>query len=170
WADRLGFLTWGEMPNFHEDSGEARRRLKAEWTDAVLRDRDHPCVVAWVPMNESFGLTPADASFLDELHRLTKMLDPSRLVVSNDGWEHATTDLCTLHDYSTADVLQRRYRTIEPTLEPAARPRPPYLSGYSFHGEPVVVNEFGGVALAGGGGFGWSEARDADALLRTYTE
>ena len=169
WADRLGFLVWGEMPSFHEDSPEARRRLVAEWTEVVRRDRDHPSIVAWVPANESFGLGPDAAPFLDELYHLTKTLDATRPVVSNDGWEHAKTDLCTLHDYDSPAELAERYRTLDSTLDTRARPRPAYLPGYSYQGEPVIVSEFGGVALAGGGGFGWSEARNPEDLLQTYS-
>lgn len=169
WADTLGFLVWAEMANFHEHSPEAERRLITEWREAMLRDRDHPSIVVWVPMNESFGLganPPAD--FLDRLYALTHELDGTRPVISNDGWQHATSDLCTLHDYGSAGELARRYRTLESALAPDARPRPAYLSGYGFRGEPVLVSEFGGVALAGSGGFGWSEAVGSDALLETY--
>jgi hypothetical protein len=31
-----------------------------------------------------------------------------------------------------------------------------------------MVSEFGGIALAGTGGFGWSEAKDPADLLKTY--
>ena len=168
WADRLGFLVWSEMPSFHEDSPEARRRLTAEWTEIVVRDREHPSIVAWVPANESFGLRPDAGPFLDELYHLTKTLDATRPVVSNDGWEHATTDLCTLHDYGSPAELATRYRTLQSALDPRARPKPAYLPGYSYHGEPVIVSEFGGVALAGSEGFGWSEASDPGSLLQTY--
>jgi len=170
WADRLGFLVWGEMPSFHEDSPAARRRLVAEWTDVVRRDRDHPSIVAWVPANESFGLGPDAAPFLDELYHLTKTLDATRPVVSNDGWEHATTDLCTLHDYGSPAELAKRYRNLDLTLDPRARLRPAYRPGYTHCGEPVIVSEFGGVALVGSGGFGWSEVSDPGTLLETYRE
>ena len=105
WADHLGFLVWGEMadPNQHSSLGE--RRLAGEWREAVERDRDHPCVVAWVPVNEGWSLPPADAeaaAMLQRLYRLTHDLDGTRPVVSNDGWEHARTDLCTFHEYGAA--------------------------------------------------------------------
>jgi beta-galactosidase/beta-glucuronidase len=172
WTDTLGFLVSGEMPNFHEHSAAAESRLASEWTEAVLRDRDHPSIVAWAPLNESFGFAGAEpgaqAQFQNRLYRLTHELDGTRPVVSNDGWQHALTDLCTLHDYAGADDFRSRYRSLASTLDPKARPEPPYLPGFSYRGEPVIVSEFGGVALAGSTGFGWSEAADLEALLNTY--
>lgn len=170
WADALGFLVWAEMPSFREDSPEAERRLRSEWVEAVKCQRDHPCVVVWVPMNESDGLGPHPAPYLDELHRLTRDLDPTRPVVSNDGWEHATTDLCTLHDYDAAPALARRYRDLESTLDPTGRARPPYLPGYSYRGEPVILSEVGGVALKGSGGWHYTEADGPTGLLQAYRE
>ena len=171
WADTLGFLVWGEMANFHVDSPDAERRLINEWQQAVVRDRDHPSVVAWVPMNESFGLGPEPpVELLNRLYALTHELDPTRPAMSNDGWDHTTSDLCTLHDYGSAEDLARRYRNLGTALADGARPHPAYLPGYAHHGEPIVVSEFGGVALSGSGGFGWSEASGGEALLMTYRE
>ncbi|MHB8588782.1 MAG: glycoside hydrolase family 2 protein [Candidatus Dormibacteraceae bacterium] len=170
WADRLGFLAWGEMPSVRQHSVPAERRFIEEWTAAVRRDRDHPCIVAWAPVNESDGLSSQPAAFLEEVYRLTHELDPTRPVVSNDGWEHAITDLCTLHDYAAADVLRLRYRTAESTLDPSARVRPPYLPGYAYRGEPILVSELGGVALAGAGGTSYSEADGPVGLLHSYRE
>ena len=171
WADTLGFLVWGEMPGFHERSSDAERRLTSEWREAVMRDRDRPSIVAWVPMNESFGLgSDPPAELLNGLYEMTRELDPTRPVMSNDGWDHTRSDLCTLHDYGSAAELGRRYSTVESALAPDARPRPPYLPGYGYRGEPLVISEFGGVALAGAGGFGWSEAAGPGGLLSTYRD
>ena len=174
WADRLGFLVWGEMPGFHLHSRAAEQRLEAEWAEAVARDRGHPCIVTWAPMNESFGLegmeVEAEAHLLERLYRLTKELDGTRPVVSNDGWEHTETDLCTLHDYNPPHVLRRRYRTLKTALDPAAHPRPLYLGERQYAGEPLMVTEFGGVALSGSSGFGWLEATGPEGLLATYRE
>ncbi len=128
---------------------------------------------AWVPVNESWGVRPmldggAQARQLVALYRLTHELDGTRPVVSNDGWEHALSDLCTLHDYSPADALARRYRTLEAALDPGARPRPPYLPGFGYRGEPVVVSEFGGLALSGSGGWGYGSVDGPQELLRSY--
>ncbi|HSS92763.1 MAG TPA: glycoside hydrolase family 2 TIM barrel-domain containing protein [Candidatus Dormibacteraeota bacterium] len=174
WADMLGFLVWGEMPDLHEASAPATARFEEEWRDRVARDRNHPSVVAWVPVNETMGLKkmdPADlAEHLTHLYRLTRELDGMRIVMSNDGWQHTTSDLCTLHDYADAQVLLVRYRNLEQALAAGAREQPPYLPGYEYRGEPVILSEFGGVALTSADGFGYTRAGGGEQLLSTYRE
>ena len=174
WADALGFLVWGEMANAYTYSHDYVRRITAEWQEAVRRDRSHPCIVAWVPMNESWGVPElaTSAEQIDHLlamYHLTRSLDPSRPVVSNDGWEHARTDLCTIHDYGDPEDLARRYRTPESSV--AARPanRPVYVSGHGYRGEPILITEFGGIAFAGEeAGWGYTTADDAQEFLERY--
>ena len=172
WADRLGFLVWDEMPSFQAYSPRAEERLAAEWADVVRRDRDHPSVVAWVPANESFGLQEIEASvrsrFLVRLYQLTRELDVTRPVVSNDGWEHSLTDLCTLHDYSRPAEVARRYRSLEGALDRTVSGHAPYNPGFEFRGEPLLVTEFGGLQLAGSGGWGYGQVAGGGQLLRAY--
>lgn len=172
WADRSGFLAWSEMPSFHEHSEDAERRLSAEWTEVVLRDRDHPSVVAWVVANESFGLDHIDpevrSRFLERLYRLTRELDHTRPVVSNDGWEHALSDLCTVHDYEPPSVFAQRYRGLDSALEVGANGHSAFDRGYSYRGQPFLVTEFGGIRIAGPGGSGWLEVKDQDEFLNVY--
>ena len=174
WADRLGFLVWSEMPSFHQHSPEAERRLAAEWAEVVRRDRDHPSVVAWVVANESFGLGDVDPSvrsnFLGRLYRVAHDLDGTRPVVSNDGWEQALTDMCTIHDYSPPAVLARRYRSVDSALEHPADHPPVYAPGYGYRGEPLMVTEFGGLRIAGSAGWGWLEVEDLNAFLHVYRD
>jgi beta-galactosidase/beta-glucuronidase len=56
WCDRLGLLVWGEMANARAWSPEAEEKFIAEWERAVRRDANHPCIVTWVPLNESWGV------------------------------------------------------------------------------------------------------------------
>lgn len=157
WADRLGLMIWEEMPSAPAFSTRAARRIVAEWTEAVLRDRDHPSIVTWVPFNESWGL-PDLAGRAEQRHlaaalyHLTRALDPSRPVISNDGWEHVESDIIGVHDYApTGAQLSRRYgdrTTLARTLRdewPAARRV--LLEGFDDRGQPVVLSEFGGIAL-----------------------
>ena len=174
WADTLGFLVWGEMANSYQYSEDSVRRITAEWQEAVRRDHNHPSIVAWVPMNESWGVPnldtdPAQREHLLALYHLTRSLDATRPVVSNDGWEHTRTDLLALHNYGDAENLAASYATPESSV--AARPagRPAYAPGHGYRGEPILVTEFGGIAFAGEeGGWGYSTVTDAGEFLGRY--
>ena len=52
-------------------------------------------------------------------------------------------------------TVARRYRSLDAALDPGGRPSPPYLPGYTYQGEPVIVSEFGGSSLAGAGGWAY---------------
>src|SRR5205823_12628161 len=56
WCDRLGLLVWGEMANAFVFSPTAVERLTREWLEVLRRDYSHPCIVTWVPINESWGV------------------------------------------------------------------------------------------------------------------
>ena len=122
WCDKLGLLVWGEMPNARAWSLEAEEWLAAEWERAVERDYNHPCVVTWVPINESMGFPelkqehPGQYAFLERIVAATRQIDPDRPVIDNDGWEHTDIgDILAVHDYShSGDALRERYaRTTE---------------------------------------------------------
>ena len=172
WADRLGFLVWSEMPSFHRHTADAEHRLLREWADVVRLHRGHPSVVTWVPANESFGLGDVDTAvrsdFLVRAYRMTHELDGSRPVVSNDGWEHALTDLCTIHDYAPAPELGEHFRTLEAALDSRASGHLAYDPGFSYRGEPVLVTEFGGLRTSDASGWGYGEVRDANQLVAAY--
>lgn len=115
WCDRLGLIVWGEVANARQHSEEYIRRFTMEWQEAVDRDYNHPSIVAWVPLNESWGVPNIQRNTQEQHHALAmyhliKSIDATRLVISNDGWEHMTTDFCTLHDYQwKRDILEDRY-------------------------------------------------------------
>ncbi|MCU1491078.1 MAG: glycoside hydrolase [Acidimicrobiaceae bacterium] len=177
WADRLGLMVWEEMPSAAAFSARATRRIVGEWTEAVLRDRDHPSIVTWVPFNESWGLPDLPGHdqhrhLASALYHLTLALDPTRPVISNDGWEHVESDIVGVHDYApTGAELSARYGSraaLEETLHgswPSARRV--LLEGFGEQGQPVVLSEFGGVALAADPDpdwHGYSVARTSDEL------
>jgi hypothetical protein len=154
WCDRLGLLVWGEMANARDWSQEAEDLFVAEWTRAVERDRNHPCVVAWVPINESWGVPsmadePIQVAFVERLVALTRRLDPSRPVIDNDGWEHTDVgDIAAIHDYtpSGADLAARwRYGMPERTWGKGRLAH--YVHGARYRGQPIVLTEVGGFLL-----------------------
>ena len=157
WADRMGLLVWEEMPSAYRYTTRSIERLTAEWPEVIRRDRSHPCIIAWVPFNETWGVpdlpdSPAQRHYVQALYYLTKSLDPNRPVIGNDGWESVATDIIGIHDYDDQpERLGKRYGIddIESQLFKRERPGGRML----FVGEergwkhPIVLTEFGGIAL-----------------------
>jgi beta-galactosidase/beta-glucuronidase len=159
WCDKLGLLVWSEMANARAWSAEAEEHLIAEWERAVRRDSNHPCIVTWVPVNESMGFPglqkshPGQYAFLERITTLTRRLDPERPVIDNDGWEHTDiTDICAMHDYTpTSKALIERY---EKTLRGGPLPanawdddKPMFARGSHFRGQPIMLTEVGGFLM-----------------------
>ena len=154
WCDKMGLIAWGEMANAYDFSEEYVDRFSQEWQEVIARDYNHPSIVAWVPINESWGARQILTSTVQQehvksLYHLTRSLDQSRLVVDNDGWEHTDeTDLFTLHDYArTGQEMAAKYKILEtdPTRVPR-NGREALAFGYKYNGTPFMMTEFGGIA------------------------
>jgi beta-galactosidase/beta-glucuronidase len=173
WADRLGLLVWEEMPSAYRFSTRAITRMMHEWTDVIERDYSHPCVLVWVPFNESWGVPnltaiQAHRNAVEALYHLTRTLDATRPVIGNDGWEASATDILGIHDYDCdPERLQARYAMTDAsrTLFDQRRPggRILTLDGFPHRGQPIVLTEFGGIAFdksgSEDGGKTWGYAR-----------
>jgi len=183
WCDRIGLLVWGEMANSYTYSPTAVERLVREWLEVLRRDRSHPCIVTWVPLNESWGTPdiandPAQQHFASALYHLTKAVDPTRPVISNDGWEHTDSDIWGIHDYAPAGaLLAERYGTAEAIRRALHEGRPGgrrvLLQTGTGRGQPVMLTEFGGLSYAPDTGekwFGYSAVASSDDLLATFRE
>jgi beta-galactosidase/beta-glucuronidase len=154
WADHLGFLVSSEMANAYEFDDAYVARFTREWTAAVERDYNHPSIVIWVPINESWGVPnlrdARQQNHLKSLYALTHSLDSTRLVVDNDGWEHTDmTDLFAIHDYTrTGDLLYERYKDLgKPGAGVPDNAKAALIPGYRYNGSPVSLTEFGGIAF-----------------------
>jgi beta-galactosidase/beta-glucuronidase len=183
WCDRLGLIVWGEMANAYVYSPEALDRLTREWLAVVERDVSHPCVVAWVPFNESWGVPnltrdPTQRHAVRALYHLTKALDLTRPVIGNDGWEHVATDIVGIHDYTPSGAaIRERYGSfaaVEQTLrrgQPASRTL--LLNGFEPRDEPVMLTEFGGISFLPASGepwWGYGTVRTEAEFLARYEE
>jgi beta-galactosidase/beta-glucuronidase len=179
WADRLGLLVWGEMPSAYRFRPDSVERVTAEWTAAIQRDVSHPCIIAWVPINESWGVpnlpdNPPERHYVQALYHLTRTLDPTRPVIGNDGWESVATDIVGIHDYDPdPDRLQRRYHGDREVPRIFRRERPGgrllVLGGDTHADLPIVLSEFGGIALnPSGTAWGYSRAQTPDDFARRF--
>jgi hypothetical protein len=185
WADVLGLLVWEEMPSAYRFTHESVERLMREWTDAIDRDYNHPCIAAWVPFNESWGVPDlvekaAHRNCVQAFYHLTKTLDSTRPVIGNDGWENSATDIIGIHDYDNHPKrLRERYsapltnKDILSRRSPAGRMLT--VEGYAYSEQPIVLTEFGGIAFAGltqadEKAWGYAISNTSNDLQRKYAE
>ncbi|MEW6613235.1 MAG: glycoside hydrolase family 2 TIM barrel-domain containing protein [Pseudomonadota bacterium] len=185
WADTLGLVVWEEMPSAYRFTSRAVQRLMREWKEVIDRDYSHPCIVVWVPFNESWGVPdlPQTAEHRDAVqafYHLTKTLDPTRPVIGNDGWESTATDIIGIHDYDRdpSNFHERYGPKIKPEeLFDRRRPggRILTLDGYPHRGQPIMLTEFGGIALSrtetpeAEGIWGYSSTSSVQDFERRYT-
>ena len=165
WADRLGLLVWADMPGQTisrrdaprvRTAGQAEGNYVREWSALIQESRNHPSIIAWVTFNETWGIDgitndAATRAYLKDMVRLTRLLDPTRLVVDNDGWEHGEdTDVFAIHDYSPNGAMLKEHADSWAKSEGdmlSFRRRPLLIPGAHYGGQPIIVNEYGGIGL-----------------------
>lgn len=189
-ADRMGVLCWVEMPSAYRPGPRTTAAVLDEWQDIVVAHRNHPSVVAWVPINESWGVPdcegdPRQRALIEALCASTHALDGTRPVSANDGWETVGGEIVGIHDYTQdPTVLAERYgdaaaidRLLTGRRHDGTRAD---LAGQPLGDRAAMLTEFGGIALDAdtdqtsfgleGGSWGYDGAATADDLLERYRD
>ena len=147
WADKLGYICWGEQASWGLDvnNEEAVRNFLTEWADEVVRDRNHPSIVTWTPLNETWGARDGVyVRFVNDLYEMTKAIDPTRPINDASGDAHVKTDIWSVHDYSREYERLTANHTIKSGVEPYRNMGgKDYLANYN--GQPYMLDEFGGL-------------------------
>ena len=148
WCDKMGVLVWGEIGNAYRFSVKAKLRLINEFVAEIERDYNHPSIIAWIPINEGWGVSGAEKDpkrgyYTSALYFLIKSIDSTRLIIDDDGWWHTEyNDVCTRHFYSTSDLLPT---TLEEEINSHKKSVPlTYLKPFGYDGEPIIYSEVGG--------------------------
>lgn len=171
YADEIGLLTWCEMPSSYNFNTDEVSYVTKEWQEIVNTAKKFTSVITYVPINESWGIRKAQVNtaqqnFAKSLYYLTKSIDPSRLVSTNDGWENITeSDLLAIHDYaSLGRELKDKYN--ENTYNDAFQTfRRVLANNNPYNGQPVLLSEFGGIMFEkdqGDGNWGYNSAAKND--------
>lgn len=179
WADHLGLAVWSELPSAYWLRDSEKRNMIRDLSEAIKRDYNHPCIITWTPLNESWGVPyirfQKEAQRLaDALYHLIHALDGTRPVSGNDGWEMASTDLVTIHDYTARpEELSRAYQDRDALPHAAVQPGSLISAeGYDHRGKPLLLTEYGGIAMAkdmGGSSWGYNEAeKDEESFLKRF--
>jgi len=142
WADKMGYLVWGEFPNWGANLGEQDVDLPIvdEWVELVRRDRNHPALIGWCPFNE----TPKTAVPVQNTAvYVTRQVDPTRPVLDTSGWVHGIADpqLLDAHDYNQNPEAFRAhwFQALGDS------PLPPQYGGAVSAFVPFFVSEYGGI-------------------------
>jgi len=110
-CDQEGILVWQDMPSGdegpewqtdqffdgsdHVRSPESESNYKREWKEIIDFLISNPCVVTWVPFNESWGQFKTV-----EIAKWTKSYDPTRLVNPASGGNfYPVDDILDIHNY-----------------------------------------------------------------------
>ncbi|MCE9553377.1 MAG: beta-galactosidase [Planctomycetes bacterium] len=158
WADKLGYLVWGEFPNAgYNNNPTGFSAYVNEWTEVLLRDRNHPSIVGWSAFNENFE----DSGELQQMiWKITKAVDPTRPALEASGWAHTLPhpEVTDAHDYSDNPAHLRK-KWLNYFSGPPEGPYPPsrYFNPSVSHvdrGIPMMISEIGGIGWATEGG--WS--------------
>ena len=155
WADRLGYITWGESSSWGMDANNpvAARNFISEWTEIIERDRNHPSIIIWTPFNESIFTLDEAVRFKPELRKehdrfiadvydITKRIDPTRPVNDVSGFLHIKTDIWAGHCYEQDPTELRKKLTSIVDGKPYTNHRE---HCYPYEGEPYILSEFGGI-------------------------
>lgn len=165
WADHLGYITWGEAPSWgmNTNDPEVARNFMTEWSEEITRDRNHPSIVTWTPMNEEWWPDRVQyPRFVSDVYDLSKMLDPTRPVCDVSGGVHIKTDIWTTHSYEqdpaklkeliyngtrwfqTPNEYQGLYRTNVGFNRPTDNEKYDFPT-YDTASMPYILDEFGGI-------------------------
>ncbi len=179
WCDVKGVLVWSEMANCYEFNDKSIQNFTNQWIKVVNQNYNHPSIITWVPINESWGLPKIkddlkQQNFANSIYYLTKSLDNTRPVISNDGWEHTISDIITIHDYKQeAELLNLLYsnenNNIINNLQEYNSKHKLFAKGYKYEGQPIIMSEYGGIALDSEEGWGYGkQVRDENEFIERF--
>ena len=178
YAEEMGFLVWCEMPSAYNFNSVEQQLVMREWQEIVRSCRNYTSVICYVPLNESWGVRKiltdgSQQDFARSLYYATRALDGSRIISTNDGWENVdASDIVSVHDYSmTPDGFAVKYAP--ETLDMVyPQQRKLLCEGVTYQGAPVLMTEFGGIAMqseVNGGNWGYNVgAKDKNEFYSRY--
>ncbi len=168
WADRLGYIVWGEHASWGTDVSRLVHRgndpggcsdilemFLPEWLEIIARDRNHPAIIGWCPLNETHE--PQDNRVLSTIYAVTKAVDPTRPCIDTSGYRHVVTDVYDVHDYDqNPETFRARYLDMSgPAEQKDTNYNRRNFGAAEYNGQPFFVSEYGGTWWAPGRTDGW---------------
>lgn len=158
YADLFGLYNTIEIPSAMSFSHELEKAYPSQMRNIVFDNYNHPSTIGIVLFNESWGINDIEynkevADFTEKMYHEAKKISLDRFVISNDGWQHTTSDLLTFHNY--AENYEKLDKELTIGIEKCIDGENPYCCGdkkfyvhdYRYNGVPFIFSEFGGIAF-----------------------
>jgi beta-galactosidase/beta-glucuronidase len=160
-ADSLGYLIWGEFPDWGARDGSTTAdgeiqhptaSFVTQWLEELERDYSHPSIIGWCAMNETYQPITDRITVLDDVMRAlflaAKAMDTSRPVLDTSGYSHRVpeTDIWDSHNYEQDPVAFAEQLAGLSRGEPDTN-RGPNGETWSipYGGQPWFCSEYGGI-------------------------
>ncbi len=165
-CDRYGLYVWGEIPSPYRFDERMKEEFSRDCLEIVRQLKGHPSIVCWLLFNETWGVYNINESreeqrFVEEIYRAVRETD-DRPIITNDGWSHLNSDILSLHEYEQdAGLFLKEYekkdyvvsrKKINVNFYGRA-----FAEGYCYSGQPVMISEYGGIAIVGDSGWGYGD-------------
>jgi hypothetical protein len=152
WADRLGVMIMQDMPCYWVHTPRAVEWWKQMLAGVIARDFNHPAIISWVDFNETWGIedqgyTARRQEWVEEMYRLTRQYDSTRLVEDNSPckYDHVRTDINSWHFYiNDYEAARSHIREVVDKTFPGSTFN--YIGNRKQGREPLINSEYGGIS------------------------
>ena len=180
-CDRAGMLVWNESLGWQNkveslNSPGFQQLFLRQTASLVKNSVNHPCVIMWGFLNETFSNDIAARPFMQTLEQYVRKMDDSRPLTyaSNRMDQDLCMDLSDIMAFNTypcwygfgipdADLTLEEFS--RQPIESAFKIIKDFATQEKFNKRPVVISEIGAEALPGDhSGLRWSEDYQADLI------
>lgn len=146
WADKLGYLVWGEHANWglNITTPMGLEKFLPEWIEALERDFNSPAIIGWCPFNETWDCDgkKQDNEVLRIVYNVTKAIDSTRPVIDTSGNFHVITDIFDIHDY---EQNPEKFTANYEPMKNGGEVFNTFPKRQTYTGQPYFVSEYGGI-------------------------
>lgn len=167
-CDKAGYMVWCEHANWGMNYTDiiAAENFIGEWLEILERDFNHPSIIGWCPFNETWGYEEKKLknTLIENVYKLTKQFDPTRLCIDTSGFFHTVTDIFDVHDYEQdVDRFKENCSKITESIE---NDQIEEMDNW----KAVFISEYGGIQwsdnVSNGWGYGNAPKSKEDFLKR----
>ena len=174
-ADCYGFYLWSELPSCYEYSDEMKSEINRDLFLIIDQYYNCPSIITYVIFNESWGIPRIKfdvemQEYVSGLKDKVKQYDNTRLAITNDGWHNlSNTDVLSLHEYQQdANEFYKAYADKDLVINTNIINcyGKAFAENHSYNNQPIIISEFGGIAICQQEGWGYGDKADNILILR----